>query len=359
MSVARAVPQPDDAGTPAEFLMLLRHLQEWSGLLPPEIDERIAAAGVPVPGGTAGLLGGTVLPDRELLVAFVSACGLVPDEREKWMRAHARLGSGVPAAVAHPAADRAGHPAADRAGHPAADRAGLPAPPSRPPSRHRHRKPSGRGPGSKRPVSLMVAAPAFITIAVVASTLLGAFGGGSRHDRSGTPSAASTPIPPPRPGWYTVMPLTGGAPDGECLSILPDDALRPRVARDKCAPGDRYQRVEVADGPGAAPLYRLRAWTPQGHLRCATLDTEAERSALHMKPCGDDPLQLFRLAPAGKALKAGQPFRVVPEATRADGMCVGIDLGSTGGAHAVQAPCGRTGIDGYLFTPASDPGGGA
>ncbi|WP_067461546.1 helix-turn-helix domain-containing protein [Actinomadura macra] len=369
MSVTRAVPQPDDAGSPAEFLDLLRRLQEWSGLPVSEIEERVRETGVLVPTGLVGLLSGNVVPTREVVVAFVTACGLVPEEREKWVRAHARVVSGsfpivdsgpVPVVNAEPSADGGDRLVVGRlpAVRPASGKTdGTPQP--TPPPRHRHRKTSGRAAGSKRPVSLMVAAPAFITIAVVASTLLGAFGGESQHDKSGTPSAASTPIPPPQPGWYIIMPLTGGAPDGDCLSILPDDGLKPQVARDKCAPSDRYQRIEVADTPGTAPVYQLRAWTPEGHLRCATLDTETERSALHMKQCGDDPLQLFRLDPASKAVKAGQPYRVVPEATRTAGMCVGIDLGSSGGAHAIQTACGRTGVDGYLFTPASDPGTGA
>src|SRR5437868_2255626 len=340
VSVTRAVPQPDDAGNPAEFLILLRRLQEWSGLQISEIEERVWATSVFVPAGMAGLLGGTVLPTREVVVAFVTACGLVPEEHEKWVRAHSRVVSGafpiVDVDPAVPHADTRPMPVDNVLAPPPAEggntlivgrlpavasapresaAAGQPAPPSRP----RHRKTSGRTLGSKRPVSLLVAAPAFITIAVVASTLLGAFGGESQHDKSGTPSGASTRIRPPQPGWYTVMPLTGGEPDGDCLSILPDDALKPRLARDKCAPNDRYQRLEITTIPGSAPVYRLRAWTLEGYLRCATLDTEAERAALHMKQCGDDPLQLFRLDASGKAVKAGQPYRVMPEATHTAG----------------------------------------
>ncbi|WP_242901387.1 hypothetical protein [Actinomadura terrae] len=377
-------PQPDNAGGPVEFVALLRRLQEWSGLRVSEIEERVWAAGVLIPGGLAGLLGGDVLPSREIVLAFVTACGLVPEDRERWVRAHARV-SPAPAQGANPATIPIPMRGVDvRPPIDEGDRrlVGRPAPPRRPQpddtqptgARHgrreapakaeqgaRHRKTSGRGAGpgrgggSKRSLSLLVAAPAFITIALVGSTLLGAFGGESRHERSGEASSATSRIPPPRPGWYTIMPVTGGAPDGQCLSILPDDHLEPRLARDRCAPDDRYQRIEVAEVTGGAPLLRLRAWTTQGHLRCVTLDTVDERAALHMKPCGDDRLQRFRLDPAKRQAKAGQLYRLVPEATRANGMCVGIDLGATGGAHAIQSACGRTDGDGFLFTPAAAP----
>ncbi|TDD73316.1 helix-turn-helix domain-containing protein, partial [Actinomadura rubrisoli] len=104
MSVARSVPQPDDAGSPAEFLSLLRRLQQWSGLSLPELEERVWSTGVLIPAGLAGLLGGEVLPRREVLLSFVTACGLVPEEREKWMAAHARVGSAyAPPITASPA----------------------------------------------------------------------------------------------------------------------------------------------------------------------------------------------------------------------------------------------------------------
>ncbi|MBT2213686.1 hypothetical protein [Actinomadura sp. NEAU-AAG7] len=395
MSVNRVVPQPDDAGGPAEFLVLLRRLQEWSGLRVSEVEERVWAAGVLVPGGMAGLLGGDVLPSREVVVAFVTACGLVPEDRERWAQAHARISSASapganpdtmpipigglqaqpPAAegdellVGRPASNMAPPPGATR---PTGARHGrhtgreASAKPEQAAARPRHRKTGGRGGrpgkgagpggsgGSKRPLSLLVAAPAFITIAVVGSTLLGAFGGESRHERSGEASGAADRIPPPRPGWYSIMPVTGGEPDGQCLSILPDDHLDPQLARDRCAPDDRYQRVEVAEVQGS-DLLQLRAWTTQGHLRCVTLDTVDERAALHMRGCGVDRLQRFRLDPAKRQVKAGQLYRLVPEVTRANGMCVGIDLGATGGAYAIHSACGRTDVDGFLFTPAAAP----
>ncbi|TDD72536.1 hypothetical protein E1298_34985 [Actinomadura rubrisoli] len=217
------------------------------------------------------------------------------------------------------------------------------------------RKAPNRASGHRRPVSLLVAAPAFITIAVVASTLLGAFGGESQHRKSGTPSSASTKVPPPQPGWYTVMPMADRRPSGKCLSIMADDRLKPQLAQDPCAADDRYQRIRLAAVPEAPQVFQIKAWTTQGRLWCAALDTRAERAALHMRDCGPDPLQRFSLEPTGKPVQAGQLFRLLPEATRKSGMCVGVDIGATGGVQTIHTACGRTGIEGYLFTPAPEP----
>ncbi|NDU77428.1 hypothetical protein GWI34_33135, partial [Actinomadura sp. DSM 109109] len=91
MSVPRAVPQPEEARRPAELLVLMRRLQEWSGLPLSELEERMGADGVVAPSGLDALLDGGTLPSRGLVTSFVTTCGLVPQERERWLRTYDRL----------------------------------------------------------------------------------------------------------------------------------------------------------------------------------------------------------------------------------------------------------------------------
>ncbi|WP_131763589.1 helix-turn-helix domain-containing protein, partial [Actinomadura fibrosa] len=128
MPATRAVPRPEEAGDAAAFLALLRRLQRWSGLPVEELEARVRAAGVLIPGGLSGLLGGDVLPSREAVVAFVTACGLVPEEREKWTDAHDRIGSAyappvtaLPSGSLPPMASRAGHGPVPRVEDPLTD----------------------------------------------------------------------------------------------------------------------------------------------------------------------------------------------------------------------------------------------
>lgn len=371
VTAPRAVPQPEEARGPADLLDLMRRLQQWSGLPLSELEERMDADGVVAPSGIDALLGGSTLPSRGLVTSFVTTCGLVPEERERWLRVYDRLCgpaamegdkrvAGRPALNLGPATAPAPRPT------PAPPPTPAPSPPPAPengssgrhavqPSRPRHRKTPSHGPTGRRPVSLLVAAPAIITIGVVVSTLTGVFGGeGEPHRPQASPGTAGKATPPP-PGWYTVMPLSDGERSGDCLSVLPDDRLNPQLAQDKCVAEDSLQRIRLASVPDSAGTFQLKAWTAKGELWCATLDTEAERSPLHMRECGDDPLQRFGLTPAGKPVKGGQLYRIVPQATRDDGMCVGVDIRETGGMEAIHAACGRSGVRGYLFTPAAEP----
>ncbi|MES9606668.1 hypothetical protein [Actinomadura sp. NPDC000929] len=394
MTAPRAVPQPEEAHDPADLLDLMRHLQQWSGLPLSELEERMNADGVVVPSGLDALLSGHTLPSRGLVTSFVATCGLVPDERKRWLRVYDRLCgpavmegdrrgaegdrrvAGRPALNLGPAAPPPPTPAPRPAPAPAPAPVMASAPPSGSGSsgsrssgsgtsgRHaatppgpRHRKKSSRGQADRRPVSLMVAAPAIITLGVVVTTLAGVFGGGGGgkpHRPQASPGASAKSAAPPA-GWYTIMPITGER-TGDCLSILPDEELLPQLAQDKCVADDRLQRIRLASVPGSAGTFQLKAWTPKGKLWCATLDEKTERATLHMRECGDDdPLQRFGLTPAGKPVKGGQLFDIVPEATRDHRMCMGVDIRISGGLETILASCGNTGVRGYLFTPASEP----
>ncbi|MGI5203366.1 hypothetical protein ACQEU6_17540 [Spirillospora sp. CA-108201] len=386
MQAPRAVPHPEEARDPADLLDLMRRLQQWSGLPLSELEERMNADGVVAPSGLDALLSGRALPSRGLVTSFLATCGLVPDERTRWLRVYDRLCgpaavegdrrvAGRPALNLGPAAPplaappvltpvQAPDPALASAPASGSGSSGTGSSGSGSSGRHaasppgpRHRKKSPRGNADRRPVSLLVAAPAIITLGVVVTTLAGVFGSGDEgkpHRQQASPGA-STKSAPPSAGWYTIMPITDER-TGDCLSVLPDEELDPQLAQDKCVAEDRLQRMRLASVPGGSGTFQLKAWTPKGKLWCTTLDKKTERATLHMKECGDDdPLQRFGLAPAGKPVKGGQLFDLVPEATRDHDMCIGVDIRITGGLETILASCGNTGVRGFLFTPASEP----
>ncbi|MEV3922165.1 hypothetical protein [Actinomadura coerulea] len=383
----RAVPHPEEARDPADLLDLMRRLQQWSGLPLSELEERMNADGVVAPSGLDALLSGRALPSGGLVTSFLATCGLVPDERTRWLRVYDRLCGPAAAEGDRRVAGRqalnlgpAAPPAPPLAPPPIQAPAPAPALASAPPSgsgpsgtgssgsgssgRHaasppgpRHRKKSPRGNTERRPVSLLVAAPAIITLGVVVTTLAGVFGGGGGgkpHRPQASPGASAKSATPPA-GWYTIMPITDER-TGDCLSILPDAEFSPQLAQDKCVAEDRLQRMRLASVPSSAGTFQLKAWTPKGKLWCTTLDNKTERATLHMKECGDDdPLQRFGLTPAGKPVKGGQLFNLVPEATRDHDMCMGVDIRISGGLETILAACGNTGVRGFLFTPTAEP----
>ncbi|MES9540962.1 helix-turn-helix domain-containing protein [Actinomadura sp. NPDC000600] len=368
MPAPSAVPRPEEARGPADFLDLMRRLRQWSGLPLSELEDRMRADGAVTPSGIEGFLQGGTPPSRDLTASFVTACGLPPDERERWLLAYDRL-CGPSAAVGNEKWFAELPPMNLDLAAAAVPTAPTPAPGNgsehraAPPPRPWNRRSAPRASGGRRRVSLLVAAPAIITIAVVASTLPGVFGGGAEPHRPRTApgtSGETAPPPggraaPPPPGWYTVMPLAYGDRTGNCLSILPDDRMKPRLAQDRCVAEDPLQRIRLAAVPASAGTFQLRAYTAEGQLRCATLDTPAERSPLPLEKCGDDPRQRFGLAPVDGPVKGGPLFRIVPQATGGDGMCVGIGVREVGALEAIHTACARSGVRGYLFSPAAAP----
>ncbi|MEU6124389.1 hypothetical protein [Streptomyces sp. NPDC047123] len=92
-------PTPPDTDA-AAFVAALRRLKAWSGLSYRQLERRAAAAGHVLPYSTAAtLLGKDRLPRREVVVAFVAACGLEADEARAWPAAHLSIACGdTPAA---------------------------------------------------------------------------------------------------------------------------------------------------------------------------------------------------------------------------------------------------------------------
>lgn len=93
-------PSPAAVTDAAAFVAELRRLKAWSGHSFRELERRAAAAGDVLPASTtATMLGKHRLPRKELLVAFVRACGLDEDGMRPWLTARARIADGTAAAA--------------------------------------------------------------------------------------------------------------------------------------------------------------------------------------------------------------------------------------------------------------------
>ncbi|MFE9643658.1 hypothetical protein ACFYO0_05805 [Streptomyces sp. NPDC006365] len=89
-----APPTPPDTD-PAAFMAALRRLKAWSGLSYRQLERRATEAGHTLPYSTAAtMLGRERLPREELVVAFVTACGLWDDEAEAWADARTTIACG-------------------------------------------------------------------------------------------------------------------------------------------------------------------------------------------------------------------------------------------------------------------------
>ena len=227
-------------------------------------------------------------------------------------------------------------------------------PESRPP--RRHRSPAGRASAHLRPLSLMVAAPALITIAVVAVALISATTGGGAAQPSSP--AAKTPRPLAN-GWYALHPIASAQAELDgCLSILPDDTSNPTLGQDRCSPADPLQRISVDSVAGGSAAFTLKALNFTDKIWCASLVSLENDSRIEMRPCKNgDPRQQFTLAPTDSASRQGPVFRLQPASTRTNGMCVGVKADHPATAHAVHTNCGRTGILGYVLSPVEPPPG--
>ncbi|WP_161790967.1 ricin-type beta-trefoil lectin domain protein [Actinomadura welshii] len=361
----RTVPQPNDVRGAAEFIAMMRRLQRWSGLSLQELEARTAQAPVLMPGGLAGILGGSTLPRREVVSAFVSACGCVPEVQAEWMRAYARVSSPSPrpSAVAPAKLVASAKPVA-------APEPPVPPPPEKrqaeeqPKRRPRHRKSSGRRDRSaRRSLSPLVAAPAFITVAVVAIAMVTALGDDSgKHENkeSGKPSLAS----PPGNGWYSIQP-EASVSVGNCLTILPDDQFAPTLSLEECDEEDDLQRFWLETH--TANTHVVQGHTVDGRLWCLTLDAPGEGSRLHLTACDEaNKWQRFNLeatrpqgeTAAGKGTSQPTPlFNLRSPETRQNGMCVGIDSARKGSIQAMHTTCTKTGIWGYSFVQTTPPAG--
>ncbi len=340
----RAVPQPDGVRDAAGFIALMRALQRWSGLSLAELEARMGSAPVLLPEGLAGMLGGSKLPRREVVSAFISACGCVPEVQADWMRAYARISGTAPA----PSPEAAFAPPPSQE-----------APPEEPEkrARPRHRKPGGkrRQKRTRRSLSPLAAAPAFVTVAVIAVAMLTGSGDDSGKADGGHGGKRPTAAPPGT-GWYAVQPETATSV-GDCLAIFPDDQFAPTLSQDQCDEEDALQRFWLE--PDSGGIYVIKAYTVKEQLWCLTLDAPSDGARLHLKACDKaSKWQRFALQAAEppSSGKAGdgtsQPvplFELRPGETREKGMCVGIDSSHSGTVQAVHTACSKSAVWGYSF----------
>ncbi|MER6677456.1 helix-turn-helix transcriptional regulator [Streptomyces sp. NPDC000983] len=93
-------PSPTPADTdPAAYVAALRRLKEWSGLSYRALERRATRTGHHLPYSTAAtMLGRDRLPRAELVIAFVTACGVEADEAEAWLTARSTIACGGPSA---------------------------------------------------------------------------------------------------------------------------------------------------------------------------------------------------------------------------------------------------------------------
>ncbi|WP_433467084.1 hypothetical protein [Spirillospora sp. CA-128828] len=315
--------------------------------------------------------------------AFISACGCVPEVQAEWMRAHERVASAnadpgtpdKPAAVLEPPVP----PSPEQAQPEEQPNQHLPrhrkSPPRRVHSRKGHSRRrdhshqddrSGRRDQSRkrRPLTPLVAAPAFITVAVIGAAMLnglaGDDSGGKENKHKGELSASA----PPSTGWYSIQPESAVSV-GECLTILPDNELDPTLSQDKCDDEDRLQRFRLEARPNGT--YVVQANTNEDQIWCLTLDAPKDGALLHPNACDNkNKLQRFNLEtakPEGQTSanngtsRPAPLFNLLSAETRQSGMCVGIDTLHPGTVQAVHTTCAKTSIWGYTFVPVMAPAG--
>ncbi|MGP4111176.1 helix-turn-helix domain-containing protein [Streptomyces sp. 4N509B] len=84
--------RPEGADSAAEFVALLRRLKDHTGLSYRQLEERAESRGDVLARSTAAdMLRRTALPRREVVAAFVRACGVGEDEARGWLAARDRL----------------------------------------------------------------------------------------------------------------------------------------------------------------------------------------------------------------------------------------------------------------------------
>ncbi|MBC6463581.1 RICIN domain-containing protein [Actinomadura sp. HBU206391] len=356
MSGTRLAPHASDAKTPIEFVALMRRLQQWSGLTIHELESRATADGDRLPTGRLTvLLDHDILPPKEMVAAFVRACGCSPAVQREWIRIHDRIAAGPADRTAPGATFTESH-----SGPFSRDESPEGEAPETDDHRPRHRRPHRH-----RSVSLLVMAPVLITVVIVAISLWPA--DGPSVGRGAAPAQASARVGSAAPeeaasvssiglptnGWYTVHPAAG-RPADECLSVLPDNDFRPTLASDTCVVDDTLQRFRFQAVQGGA--YTIKGTTSDDDIWCATVDSRSEGALIHLSSC--DPrsvLQRFAVTPASESSRKGPLFRLLPKA--AGGMCVGLGARVAGTAQTMQISCGRTGVLEYALSPVASPTG--
>lgn len=316
----RAFAQPD-AHDALEYVAALRHLRAQSELTFREVESRAAANGDMLPYSTlASALRRESLPRRELVDAFVRACGGGREDVSCWLERYDQLAAAEHANPGAPAATPDGS---------TDERPELPQQPAT------QRPPTQRPPGELAaapaplvpPKRIQLPRPAFAIVTFVVVSWLTLFLMFGEHL-----------VRPVNVQWFTIS-----TPYGTCLDITGEDHLGdPVVLEAPCKPGQpddqRFARV-THDG-----VHQLKVYNPNtnGSTWCADI---GQRGQLRLNACtSGSQSQLFRIEPS-----EGAGVRLQP----ADGrMCFGT-LPPHDTAHEVRKTnCAPSPEQEFLMRPA-------
>ncbi|HEY2669419.1 MAG TPA: hypothetical protein VGJ07_03490 [Rugosimonospora sp.] len=385
---------PEEVATVAQFLAALREMRVRSDLTYRQLAAKATSRGDVLPASTvASALSRTTLPRREVVAAFVRACGLDEQTAERWLAARDRLA--VEAAPTPHAPDRESAPLRVETPPVQPDQAPLPLGPgeSRPagtpdlaesaaaqPSSAQplSAQPSSALPVSAEPLSAQPSpaqpvpalpvsaeplptqpspaqpAPAqkaagwrrrilLVTSAVLACVLLAVlvvvihpWGTGSSPHAPG--SSAGTGRPESLvDGWYLLHPAHVDSPrlcigEGRERNGRTD---RPLAVQRECPDivPDTYLKAARAN------VYAIEWHSPVEGVGCLTVDEGQAVSGMLLGPtdCTGAPDQLFLFEPSDSPVPAG--FRLRPVHS---GLCIGLLYGPEDvhtGAELVQTTC--------------------
>lgn len=302
---------PHEARDAVEFVALMRRLKERSGLTYRQLEERAAEHGDVLARSTlADALAGRTPPRKELLAAFVRACG-DGDRGEEWLDAWARI-------VA-------------RRG------AGAPQP---------HRRVRVRGRLTARTLAATAAAVALALTGVLAWTsFVEDKPATGQSDRSASASASSGTMAGPPSGWVRIHPVT--AP-GLCLTDgrVADRRYTPLVAvQRRC---DEVAPQGTLLEPLSGDEYRIQWHHPDYGKGCLKAWSEGPANGL-LEPMDDCRLgSRFHIEPSGTYGSGRYVLRIAGQG------CAGIKGSDTSeGTEAVMGRCVGKGGQVFFIEPAS------
>ncbi|MFF3868809.1 RICIN domain-containing protein [Micromonospora sp. NPDC001898] len=364
MTTAGADLRPDQAGTTAEFLALLRELKDRSGHTYRELERRAAARGDVLPRSTtAAALRGNSPPRAELLDALVRACG-AEEHLRQWRCARDRLDAageqpGQPVPPGKPPPGPPAPPAGDRP-DPAPDDGPTATTDGRSGGYTRRRTPAARWWPAGRwfPPPLVTPLLASLLAIGVGALLATTSARDTWPDPTAITGRASTgtavrqapPLPTNLLREVRIRPVT--APD-LCLTdgrVL-DRRYTPLVAVQRSC-GEVWPQTTVLQ-PTEDGTYRIRWDHPDYGPGCLVGLTAGPGAGL-LEPW-DDCVRgsRFRIEPSGSYDSNTYVLRLPGQG------CVGIsDSGTTVGTEAVLGRCVGRGGQVFRIEPAPPPGTG-
>ncbi|ROP34195.1 helix-turn-helix domain-containing protein [Couchioplanes caeruleus] len=315
-------PSPDATTTPAEYVAALRALREWSGLTYRQLAAKADACGDVLPSSTiASALGRSSLPRRQVVTAFVRACGLGDDEAVHWAEARDAIAAGRVASPSDAASEMAEGAAPMPEVRPVNPRAGTAA---------RRRFPAGIAAA----VLLLVTGGAAV---LVRDGVRDQDGEGAVQRATDGPRRGDAGGAPIADGWYLLRPAHVDG-HGLCLGEGRERngrTDRPLVVQRPC---DQVSPDTYVQSAGAG-VVEIRWRHPKHGVGCLTVDEAYPGDGALLAPadCTGAAHQRYLLEAVDVPVPGGYRLRPVHS-----GLCVGILGGpaeDSAGAEAVQTPC--------------------